>query len=212
MLIRRQGERLAIYRSATGMLRALGAACPSGRGHVRWNGAEKSWDCPSCGSRFDLAGAVLNGPAVRGLMPRPFPDAKACPHRPRPRERSPAVAHSPVRRRPGQRIRSRSPRPAGGGLGRGVRGRRGLRASYSRTLPRGRGRGPDLSKGALRVTALPGAAAQSRPRRPARTDSRWSRARAPAQLPPPEYRPRSSRPCARRGSTWSSPRDAARPP
>jgi len=76
MLLRRQGERLAIYRGATGALRALGAACPSGRGHVRWNGAEKSWDCPSCGSRFDLAGAVLNGPAVRGLVPRPFPDAK----------------------------------------------------------------------------------------------------------------------------------------
>jgi glycine/D-amino acid oxidase-like deaminating enzyme len=72
MLIRRQGERLAVYRSATGALRALGAACPNGRGHVRWNGAEKSWDCPSCGSRFDLAGAVLNGPAVRGLSPRPL--------------------------------------------------------------------------------------------------------------------------------------------
>ena len=79
MLIRRQGERLAIYRSATGALRALSAACPSGRGHVRWNGAEKSWDCPSCGSRFDLAGAVLNGPAVRGLMPRPFVDATPVP-------------------------------------------------------------------------------------------------------------------------------------
>ena len=79
MLIRRQGERLAIYRSATGMLRALGAACPTGRGHVRWNGAEKSWDCPSCGSRFDLAGAVLNGPAVRGLMPRPFPEGRVIP-------------------------------------------------------------------------------------------------------------------------------------
>ena len=76
MLLRRQGERLAIYRSPTGALRALGAACPTGRGHVRWNGAEKSWDCPSCGSRFDRAGAVLNGPAVKGLMPRPFPDAR----------------------------------------------------------------------------------------------------------------------------------------
>ncbi len=74
MLTRRQGERLAVYRSATGALRALGAACPSGRGHVRWNGAEKSWDCPTCGSRFDLAGTVLNGPAVRGLEPRTLED------------------------------------------------------------------------------------------------------------------------------------------
>jgi glycine/D-amino acid oxidase-like deaminating enzyme len=79
MLMRRQGERLAIYRSATGVLRALGAACPTGRGHVRWNGAEKSWDCPSCGSRFDRAGAVLNGPAVKGLLPRPFPEGLVVP-------------------------------------------------------------------------------------------------------------------------------------
>ena len=96
MLMRRQGERLAIYRSATGALRALGAACPTGRGHVRWNGAEKSWDCPSCGSRFDLAGAVLNGPAVRGLMPRPFADAAAsCPRPLRPVP-PPAPAPAPV--------------------------------------------------------------------------------------------------------------------
>lgn len=97
MLLRRQGERLAIYRGATGALRALGAACPSGRGHVRWNGAEKSWDCPSCGSRFDLAGAVLNGPAVRGLLPRPFSDSKpSSPPAPAPASPPPSSAPSPV--------------------------------------------------------------------------------------------------------------------
>jgi glycine/D-amino acid oxidase-like deaminating enzyme/nitrite reductase/ring-hydroxylating ferredoxin subunit len=73
MLMRRQGERLAVYRSATGALRALSAACPSGRGHVRWNGAEKSWDCPCHGSRFDPHGRVLNGPAVTALPARAIP-------------------------------------------------------------------------------------------------------------------------------------------
>ncbi len=36
-------------------------------GIVRWNQAEGSWDCPLHGSRFDEAGAVLEGPAVCGL-------------------------------------------------------------------------------------------------------------------------------------------------
>jgi glycine/D-amino acid oxidase-like deaminating enzyme len=36
-------------------------------GIVRWNEAERSWDCPLHGSRFDEDGAVLEGPAVCGL-------------------------------------------------------------------------------------------------------------------------------------------------
>ena len=96
MLLRRQGERLAIYRSAAGALSALAAACPTGRGHVRWNGAEKSWDCPSCGSRFDLAGAVLNGPAVQGLMARPFLEARVVPPPAPARIAPPTPAPSPV--------------------------------------------------------------------------------------------------------------------
>ena len=36
-------------------------------GIVRWNDAERSWDCPLHGSRFDQEGPVLEGPAVCGL-------------------------------------------------------------------------------------------------------------------------------------------------
>jgi Rieske Fe-S protein len=34
---------------------------------VRFNTAERTWDCPCHGSRFDVDGAVLEGPAVRDL-------------------------------------------------------------------------------------------------------------------------------------------------
>jgi hypothetical protein len=34
---------------------------------VNWNPTEKSWDCPCHGSRFDIHGQVLNGPAIRSL-------------------------------------------------------------------------------------------------------------------------------------------------
>jgi Rieske Fe-S protein len=37
---------------------------------VRFNFAERSWDCPCHGSRFDVDGAVLEGPAVDPLERR----------------------------------------------------------------------------------------------------------------------------------------------
>jgi glycine/D-amino acid oxidase-like deaminating enzyme/nitrite reductase/ring-hydroxylating ferredoxin subunit len=69
-ITRHRGEKVAVYREAGGGLLAVSAACPHRRGSVQWNRAEKSWDCPSCGSRFALSGEVLNGPAVRGLSAR----------------------------------------------------------------------------------------------------------------------------------------------
>ena len=48
----------------------LSAVCTHLGGIVRWNDAERSWDCPLHGSRFAADGTVLEGPAVHELPSR----------------------------------------------------------------------------------------------------------------------------------------------
>jgi glycine/D-amino acid oxidase-like deaminating enzyme/nitrite reductase/ring-hydroxylating ferredoxin subunit len=66
-LVRRGGETLAVYRDEAGGLRACSAVCTHLGCIVQWNNAERSWDCPCHGSRFEPDGEVINGPALRGL-------------------------------------------------------------------------------------------------------------------------------------------------
>ena len=40
---------------------------------LKWNNAERTWDCPCHGSRFDDGGKVIQGPAVRDLDPASMP-------------------------------------------------------------------------------------------------------------------------------------------
>jgi glycine/D-amino acid oxidase-like deaminating enzyme/nitrite reductase/ring-hydroxylating ferredoxin subunit len=62
-----EGQHLAVYKSQEGDLKAVSAICPHMGCTVHWNDFEKSWDCPCHGSRFDLEGEVLEGPALEGL-------------------------------------------------------------------------------------------------------------------------------------------------
>jgi glycine/D-amino acid oxidase-like deaminating enzyme/nitrite reductase/ring-hydroxylating ferredoxin subunit len=60
------GTKYAVARLG-GELRAVDPTCTHMGCTVAWNGAEKSWDCPCHGSRFDTLGDVLNGPATSPL-------------------------------------------------------------------------------------------------------------------------------------------------
>jgi glycine/D-amino acid oxidase-like deaminating enzyme/nitrite reductase/ring-hydroxylating ferredoxin subunit len=59
--------KLAVYRDEEGELHACSAVCPHLSAIVTWNAAEKTWDCPAHGSRFDCKGKVINGPANASL-------------------------------------------------------------------------------------------------------------------------------------------------
>jgi glycine/D-amino acid oxidase-like deaminating enzyme/nitrite reductase/ring-hydroxylating ferredoxin subunit len=62
-VVRKGLTKLAVYRDTGGTLHYRSAVCPHLGGLVRWNSAEKTWDCPCHGSRFHADGEVLHGPA-----------------------------------------------------------------------------------------------------------------------------------------------------
>ncbi len=66
-VVRSGAMKVAIYRDASGALHERSAVCPHLGCIVAWNPAEKTWDCPCHGSRFDKFGEVINGPANAGL-------------------------------------------------------------------------------------------------------------------------------------------------
>ncbi len=66
-ILREGAKKIAAYRDEEGNLHKFSAVCPHLKCVVRWDGCEKTWDCPCHGSRFDALGRVLNGPAISDL-------------------------------------------------------------------------------------------------------------------------------------------------
>jgi Rieske Fe-S protein len=66
--------KVGVYREPDGTLHAVSLRCTHLGCLLRFNGAERSWDCPCHGSRFDVDGSVLEGPAVAPLPRRALPD------------------------------------------------------------------------------------------------------------------------------------------
>lgn len=61
------GKKAGVYRDDRGQIFAVDIRCPHLGCQLEWNPEEKSWDCPCHGSRFDYQGALLSGPAQKGL-------------------------------------------------------------------------------------------------------------------------------------------------
>ena len=73
-IVRRGARKLAVYRDDAGTVHARSAVCTHVGCIVHWNDVEKSWDCPCHGSRFDVDGEVINGPAHAPLAAVVFDD------------------------------------------------------------------------------------------------------------------------------------------
>ncbi|MGV9252416.1 FAD-dependent oxidoreductase [Streptomyces sp. NPDC003697] len=69
-VVRAGGDRVAVYRDEDGHPHAVSARCTHMGCLVSFNAAERAWECPCHGSRFDTDGKVVQGPATRPLEPR----------------------------------------------------------------------------------------------------------------------------------------------
>jgi glycine/D-amino acid oxidase-like deaminating enzyme/nitrite reductase/ring-hydroxylating ferredoxin subunit len=73
-VVRIGAQQRAVHRDEDGVLHGLSARCTHLGCIVHFNDGEQAWECPCHGSRFDVDGAVIQGPANRPLPSRPLED------------------------------------------------------------------------------------------------------------------------------------------
>jgi glycine/D-amino acid oxidase-like deaminating enzyme/nitrite reductase/ring-hydroxylating ferredoxin subunit len=85
-ILRRGAAKVALYRDDFGVLHERSAYCTHLGCVVRWNSLERTWDCPCHGSRFQVDGHAVNGPAITALKvvtespaPAPQPERLSSP-------------------------------------------------------------------------------------------------------------------------------------
>lgn len=66
-LVEYHDRKIALYKNEEGRLYALNPSCAHMKCDVKWNQAEKSWDCPCHGARYNYDGKVMTGPADADL-------------------------------------------------------------------------------------------------------------------------------------------------
>lgn len=66
-IVKYEGKTFAAYRDQKSEIHLLSPICPHTGCTVVYNPSEVSWDCPCHGSRFDIDGKLLNGPALTDL-------------------------------------------------------------------------------------------------------------------------------------------------
>jgi nucleotide-binding universal stress UspA family protein/nitrite reductase/ring-hydroxylating ferredoxin subunit len=63
------GRKVAAFLDERGVLHASSPRCTHMGCTVDWNETERTWDCPCHGSRYDVDGHVIHGPAQKDLEP-----------------------------------------------------------------------------------------------------------------------------------------------
>jgi glycine/D-amino acid oxidase-like deaminating enzyme/nitrite reductase/ring-hydroxylating ferredoxin subunit len=66
-ILKLKGRKVAAYRDEKGAVTLCSPVCTHLKCIVAWNPAEKTWDCPCHGSRFQPSGEVISGPAEEPL-------------------------------------------------------------------------------------------------------------------------------------------------
>jgi Rieske Fe-S protein len=61
------GDKIAAFKDEKGQVHAVSAVCTHMGCVVGWNENDRTWDCPCHGSRFELSGEVIHGPATQPL-------------------------------------------------------------------------------------------------------------------------------------------------
>jgi glycine/D-amino acid oxidase-like deaminating enzyme/nitrite reductase/ring-hydroxylating ferredoxin subunit len=61
------GQKTGAFRDDQGILHIVDTTCTHMGCELQWNSAERSWDCPCHGSRFNYEGDIIEGPAVKPL-------------------------------------------------------------------------------------------------------------------------------------------------
>jgi Rieske Fe-S protein len=69
-IVTMHGEKVGAYRDEAGGLYGVSPICAHMGCAVTWNTAERTWDCPCHGSRYDIDGHAIQGPTVKNLEPR----------------------------------------------------------------------------------------------------------------------------------------------
>jgi Rieske Fe-S protein len=74
-IIKIDGKNVGAFKDEQGRVHAVSAVCTHMGCIVGWNETDRTWDCPCHGSRFDLNGEVIHGPATKPLGAA-LPDAQ----------------------------------------------------------------------------------------------------------------------------------------